>query len=524
MSVVVTSAAEALGRDEAQRAHPAIFKPLHAIAPLAAAALVAIALAPLPPAPPRRAPPGTARVQIAQADGLEKAAKLAQLSARDEAQRERLDKIAKDAEKLKQELREGMEKRDALDKIAKIEDAIDAERLSLGDGEKRAGLESAVGRLEQTDITKKSAQALGDHDLETMDSEMEKLANAREKQDRELAKKALEEAAQNAKRAGAPDVGKALDQQKALMDRRGKRADLLRELEKGLEGAGEASSELKIESEALDRKSSNEAARKLAESMAKALENMTPEERKKLADKLREQMKQPGVVKEDAQALKDLADELSTPEGQKELEKQLKDMANDDTESDEAKRQEALDDAEDGAGDTEDGMGGDEGQQGEDEGDQSPDGQKGQKGEKGQKGQKGDKQHGKGRSKPIPIPQSGNGPGRPGDPNAGNSHGNADQSKQGGPSSGHDTGSGDHAGQTGAVAADTLKSRAKGPMNKSTAMPGSVTVYSAGKAGGTANTRGTGDLRVVGPKEVDGVEKSDVPQEYREQVRQYFQP
>lgn len=55
-------------------------------------------------------------------------------------------------------------------------------------------------------------------------------------------------------------------------------------------------------------------------------------------------------------------------------------------------------------------------------------------------------------------------------------------------------------------------------------MPGFVTSYTAGKAGGTANARGTGDLRAVGPGEVDGVERSDVPEEYREQVRQYFQP
>ena len=55
-------------------------------------------------------------------------------------------------------------------------------------------------------------------------------------------------------------------------------------------------------------------------------------------------------------------------------------------------------------------------------------------------------------------------------------------------------------------------------------MPGTITTYTTGKAGGTANARGTGDLRVVGPREIDGVEHSDVPEEYREQVRQYFQP
>jgi len=59
-------------------------------------------------------------------------AELAEANARDEAQRERLDKIAKDAEKLKDDLAKGMEKRDAQDRIAKLQDELTEERLSLG--------------------------------------------------------------------------------------------------------------------------------------------------------------------------------------------------------------------------------------------------------------------------------------------------------------------------------------------------------------------------------------------------------
>ena len=69
-----------------------------------------------------------------------------------------------------------------------------------------------------------------------------------------------------------------------------------------------------------------------------------------------------------------------------------------------------------------------------------------------------------------------------------------------------------------------MKSRAHGQINKNQPMPGTIQTFSQGRAGGTANTRGTGDLKVVGPTEIDGVERSDVPQEYRDQVRQYFQP
>ena len=69
-----------------------------------------------------------------------------------------------------------------------------------------------------------------------------------------------------------------------------------------------------------------------------------------------------------------------------------------------------------------------------------------------------------------------------------------------------------------------MKSRAHGAINKGEAMPGGITTFAPGRAGGTANARGTGDLRNVGPGEIEGIDKSDVPEEYREHVRQYFQP
>ena len=47
------------------------------------------------------------------------------------AQKERLEKIAKDAEKLKIDLEKGLEKREALDRIAKLRDEIAAERLTM---------------------------------------------------------------------------------------------------------------------------------------------------------------------------------------------------------------------------------------------------------------------------------------------------------------------------------------------------------------------------------------------------------
>jgi hypothetical protein len=517
-AVVVSTAAEALAGADGKRARPSVLRPLQLLAPIAAAALVFVARSPLPPVPATPQSPGEAKVQLAQVEGLKKVAQLGQANARDEAQKERLEKIAKDAEKLRADLEKGLEKREALDRIAKLRDEIAAERLTLGEGEKRAGLEAAMSKLEQNDVTKEAAKALGDHDLEKMDREMERIANMREKRDREAAKKALEEAAAAAKANGAKDVGKALEQEKKALEEREKRAELLRDLEKAMEGSGTASPEQKSEADSLDRKGTDEAAKKLADAMGKALEKLTPEERKKLAEKLKERAGK-GGAQGDPQQLKDLADDLSTPEGQKKLEDELKELANEDEESPESKGQKQLDDAEEGA----------DGAEGDVNGGKQP-GQKGEGGQGEQPGQGPGKGQGQGEGQgngpgqgggkmPIPIPGEGNGNGN------GNGSGNASGDGSGGPGSHHDTGTGPHNGQTEKVgAAGTLKSRAKGPLNRAPGMPGSTTGWTAGKAGGTANVQGTGGLGAAGPTEVDGVEHSDVPEEYREQVRQYFQP
>jgi hypothetical protein len=494
-AVVVSNAATALaGADEA-RARPTVLRPLHALAPLAVAALVFVTRSPLPPAPVVAHAPGETKVQLAEVAGLKKVAELGEARARDEAQKERLEKIAKDADKLKADLDKGLEKREALDRIARLRDDIAAERLTLGEGEKRAGLEAAVSKLEENDATKEAAKALGDHDLEKMDREMERIANAREKRDRDSAKKALEDAAAAAKANGAPDVGKALAEEKKALEEREKRAEALRDLEKAMEDSGVASPEQKTEAESLDRKGDDATARKLADAMGKALEKLTPEERKKLAEKLKEKASK-GGKQSDPQKLKDLAEDLSTPEGQKKLEDELKEMADEDDESPESKGQKGLDDAEQGA----DGAEGD------------IDGQpQGGPGKQPGEGPGGEGQGHGGDKMPIPLPGQGQGSG----PSEGSSGGGHH----------HDTGTGPHDGKTEPVAAaGTLKSRAHGPMNRAPGMPGSNTGFTPGKTGGTANVQGTGALGAAGPSEVDGVDHSDVPEEYREQVRQYFQP
>jgi hypothetical protein len=347
-------------------------------------------------------------------------------------------------------------------------------------------MESALGKLGDNPDLKNAQKALGDRDLVSMDEEMERLANKLEKADRERALKTLEEAAEAAKKNGAPDVAKALEAERKRLAEQGKKADRLRELAKDLGDAlGEDGQEALRD---LDKTGGGREAQKLAQKLDDALGKLTPEQRKKLAERLKQKMKEapdtelgPGPSKKQ---LKDLADQLDTPEGMKQLEDELKKMAEAPPPgTEEGERQKGLDGAEDGAGEAEKQLGG----------------------------------------APMPIPVAGNGAGKTGPGN--NGGGKDDNGQQGSP--GHTNGGGpggDHKGMTGVIEGDGVRARASGKINKGKPMPGIVMGRSAGKAGETANQVGTGALGGAAAGEIGGVERSDVPEEYREQVGRYFQP
>src|SRR6185503_18650964 len=91
-----------------------VLKIWHAAVPVAIGVIAYLSWIPLPPPPPGPPPaPGSEQVKLAEVAGLEKVIALAELNARDDAQRERLKKLAEDARKLQQKPKDGVEKREA---------------------------------------------------------------------------------------------------------------------------------------------------------------------------------------------------------------------------------------------------------------------------------------------------------------------------------------------------------------------------------------------------------------------------
>ena len=467
---------------------PRVWRLWHAVAPLCAGAIVWLSITQLPPdpaAPP--APLGSEMVNADDVPGLDEVIALAELDGVDEKRAQRLKELAERAKKLKAQLREGMEKREAQSQIAKLRDDIAAERMRFGSGEQRRGLEAALGKLDGLGKLREAQRALGDRDLTAFDAEMERIANQAEAQDRQDAQKALERAEEAAKNAGAPEVAKELAAQRKLLEERSKRAESLRKL---AEAFGDAlSDEAKRALTEMNRSGDPEAAKQLSEALNKALEGLSDADRQKLADKLKQLAEgldpdTSNLMPLDKEQLQQMEQMLGSAEGLEQMQKMLKDWANQPPQSAESQRQQRM-------------------------------------GEADRQLQQGQRALGM-----IPMPA----PGSPGPPMPGASPAPAGK----GPPSQDDTGSprgpgpggdeGNDDGFTKPLTGKSLRSRARTRLNPGAPNPSTMAGRGPGRTGETADAKGTGELGRVGPGELRSADQSEVPQEYEEQVGRYFRP
>ena len=481
---VLERATSVLGSADPARVKPKLWSRLHAGVPVSLAAIAAISWLPLPPAkqlPP--AAPGAERVHIDHLKGLERIEALGRLKGQNPEQDARLQQLADQAKKLREALAKGLEKREALSEIAKLRDGIAAERLKLGDRQNRPGLDAALRAFGANRALKDAQQALSNGDLTAFDDEMQKLANRAESSDRQAAKDALEEAAQEARAKGAKGLADALDAQKKLFERRESRGEALRELAQGLKGklSPEAQQDLKE----FGQSGSPEAQRRLEEGLERALEGLTPEERKRLAARMQKQLEDAdgGASPMTKRQLEDMQKQLAKPGGIDALKQQLRDLAKPEP-SDDAKREQGLGDADRGGAQAERGMG----------------------------------------AMPMPIDGDGAPGNAPGGDGKADTGGKADKSGSGGPGSSHDTGTGDHHGATPEIAGNSLRSKADARMQAGAPMHGATLGRAPARAGETADQVGTGSLGQARETEVGAVDHADIPEEYREQVGRYFEP
>jgi len=474
LALVVERAAGVLEKADATRIKPRVWARVHGLVPLGAAAIAAISWLPLPKAPAIVTAPGAERVRIENLKGLERIEALDHLPGRTPEQDARLKALAEQAKKLRAELAKGLEKREALSEIAKLRDGIAAERLKLGDQQNRAGLDAALRSFNKNPALRDAQKALGNGDLTAFDDEMQKLANRAEQSDRDAAKEALQEAAKEAREKGAKGLADALEAERQKFAEREGRAEALREFAKSMKGKLSAEAEQDLKE--FGRSGSPEAEQRLSDALERALEGLTPEERKRLQERMQKQLEDAdgNASPLSKKQLEEMAKKLSTEDGVEALKKQLEELAKPDP-SDDARREQGLGDADRGGSAAERGLGA------------------------------------------VPIPMSGDGPG--GSDGPGNK-----PDGSGGPGSHHDSGTGDHAGNTPEVAGKELRAKADAKLQAGAPMHGATLGRAPARAGETANQLGTGSLGSAQQTEVGAVDHSDIPEEYREQVGRYFEP
>jgi len=482
-AVVRNRAAAALEGAQARGLAPKLLTRWHGLLPLGSAAAVWLSLIPLPPPPaPPRTPPGAEKVHARDLQGLERIEALAELGGSNPSQDERLKRLAAEAKKLREDLAKGLEKREALARIAKLRDDIAAEKLRFGDAENRAGLDAAVNELLKQELTAKAARALSEGDLTAFDAEMQRLATLAEKQDRETAKHALDEAAKAAREKGSKALAEALERQKKALERADSKLDALKELARGLENHLDDDGKRALR----DAQSSPnpEAQRRLAEALDRALKKLSEEERRQLAENLKKNLAEGGeggaLRKQD---LEDLAKKLGQKGSEQELEQQLRELAKRDP-SEDARREQGLGEADRGGADAQKGLGA------------------------------------------MPMPMGGGpGEGKPGSTGPKQELARpGDQSGTGGPGGKRDDGRGNHDGKTQPLDVKELRSKALTQIMPGAPMHSANQGRAPARAGETANQLGSGTLGKVGPAEVGAVEGADIPEEYREQVGRYFEP
>ncbi len=276
------AAAEHLGRARPKDVRPTLASGDLIGLPFAAGTLAAILIVPTPPPVP--VTPGPRMVQVDDADPLTRLERLPEI-ARTEEERERLEAIAREAEELRHRLAEGMEEREALDALDRLQERIEEEARQPASPEERRARDAAVEALESEP---EMARALAERDLESLDRAVAQAAARREEADRERARQALREAAEAAREEGDEGLAESLLRRESLLDRRSQEADLARQLAEAMpELAGEG---LRRELERLDRGESDgsELSQEMVDAMREAWSRLTPEERQRLAEKMRE--------------------------------------------------------------------------------------------------------------------------------------------------------------------------------------------------------------------------------------------
>ena len=481
-AAVLLSASETLSRAPATTAKLTVLRRKHFGTALMSAAAAVLLYLPSPPAALRGAQPASAAAP-GKLSGLSAVEALASAPARTQEQAARLRQMAQDARRLREAWERGMDRRDALSKVATLRDSIRAERELFGDSASNAGREAAVEAMQGDRSLRRAASALGNGDLTGFDDAMAQLARDLEHRDRIHAKEILQQSAQAAAARGARTLAERMGAEAERMDNQGSGLDTLRELADAL------SSSLDPETRRLLEKQGNpgspDAQRKLAQALAKALDGMSKQQRAALAQRLSERLKEDsGEFSEmTREQLESMAEHLSSDSGQRELQKALSDLAQS-TPGEAAGPDGALGEAERGLGETQRQLG----------------------------------------MLPIPTPNGPPGQGPGPTPQAEGNHPGPGQSGAEAATGQHRAPSSDENAPPAGLDARPLQAKVSPRILPGLPMRTASLGRAHSRPGERALLPSQAALSAARPEALSGIERPEIPEEYRDHVGRYFQP
>lgn len=458
-------ASDQLLRVDARRLRPKRFSRLHGSGIAAGSAFGW--LCSLAPALPVAHPPPVDAQTLQAHNWVDVATfeRLQQLSGQDPSQARRLKDLSAGAEQLKEDLAKGLPPERALSEISRLQDAVSAELGELGNAENRSGLAAAVNALRSEPLTGRAARAFAVNDLVEFDREMKRLAASEEEAARAAAKKALLRAEQAAQQEKASAVQKELASQLAQLDARSQDAAILRRLAAALNDGTTPE----------PAASNSRGVTEREPSLADALQMLSRADTKRLADKLKQGLESGrfDFEPETRQELERLAESIAEPNVHEQLKGKFSSLTDPGAG---AVRQQALADALRALAQTQ-------------------------------------QRAGRGATDRALAASSEGKPGAP-DPKVSPST----------PSPGLGGQVGEHGKGTRKVETEIVLSRSEPSLDLTRPLPDSTQGRAAGRSGEAARRAASAPPATNGGSELQGVERTPIPAEYREQVSRYFSP
>ncbi len=212
------------------RLRPRLLRRWHWLLPLTAVCILVLSRLPDAPTPGLPLPAGSRLLQVHALNDFEPLLNLQDLPALSEADEKALRELSNQARELRDQLELGVTQRKAMSALARMQDTVAEQLRPLSSAPQDPGLQAAVAALRDNPTTAGAAEALMRGDLQQFDQEMRRLSSAEERASRQEARAALAQARAAARPHASQVANRLLSEQLSAFDSRADASEQIRNL------------------------------------------------------------------------------------------------------------------------------------------------------------------------------------------------------------------------------------------------------------------------------------------------------